>query len=751
MKLLRPLAAAVVVAALMVSPAHAAAKPPKPTATIAVSTTTPAEGESIPVSGTVSQVPAGTLVAFQHSLGSGGWVADKSLSVDAAGHYSTTYTAVLGPNKIRTNLPAQGTRRAATSPVITVTGSLGITPKAPTTTDQVRVEATLPTPVARTVLLQTSEASGWVTRTTGQSTTSGRFALTATFATSVTIRVIAPKIMSQGKRLYAEFDGPSQRVEVAPSGLMLTPTPTVVGTAALDETLTVATGAWDPGVVLTYQWLRSGASIPGETGNRHVVTAADVGAQLAVRVTGTKPGATPVSRTSALTSVVAPGLLETSKPVVLGTPQQFAVLTADPGQWGPTPVIFAYQWLRDDAPIDGATQASYTLSDQDTGSLLQVRVTGTKPGYAAETTTSDRVGVPGPQSASKVARALRTFHAALLDVDQEPVDIFAGPSDSLTEGFAATSVDKRWTNVLTNDLRTSYEPAGVAGGLGYADPINFGAFPDYPISFVRGIGNFTIGLGREGLALFDPESQSITVDDTYSDLDILYTGRSDGSYGWFSYTVDGGAPVIVHTGDKSVSGGGYVAKISDLGLGHHVVVIRVSPGHGPAMIEGVMLYSGDRSSGVRMWEGGHNGLTAADYVAPNGGWADSLAVVQPDLVVLPIGSNDFALGTSAADTRTRIEEIIRMIRSHVDTNPSIVLLSYYNRPSTGSAPWSTYADMYRSIAAADPDVCVFDLDPLLGPYKTDTRATLMSADWLHPSDAGYSLIGNALADFLTAP
>ncbi|MCW2798903.1 MAG: hypothetical protein JWQ70_375 [Aeromicrobium sp.] len=747
MKLLRPLAVAAVVVAVVVSPAQAATTP---VATIEVPTTTPAEGTSIPVTGTVSHVSKGTKVTFQRDVGKG-WDAVKTLSVDKKGHYSRSYTAVLGPNNLRIYVPKKGSRHSATSSVVTLNGPLGITPKAPKATDQIRVAGLLPSAVARPVLLQTSEPSGWVTRTTGESASSGSLALTATFPTSETVRVVAPQVMSKGKEKYPEFDSESQLVEVAPPPLALTPTPTITGETAFGTTLTAVPGSWDSGVVLTYQWQRSGVSIPGEAGDKHVVTASDVGTQLAVRVTGTKTGSTPVVRTSAPTSVVLPGDLQTSRPVVHGTPQQFAVLTADPGQWGPAPVAFTYQWLRDDAPIAGATTASYTLTDQDTGSLLQVRVTGAEPGYIAKTTTSEEVIVPGPQSASKVARALRTFHTALRDVDHEPVDIFAGPSDSLTDGNRATSVDKRWTNVLADDLRTSYEPTGVAGGLGYVDPLNFGVFPDYPVSYVRGIGNFAIGLGREGLALFDPDSQSITVDDTYSDLDILYTGVSDGSYGSFSYTVDGGAPVTVNTGDKPAKRGGYVAKISGLGLGHHVVVIRLIAGHGPAMIEGVMLYSGDRNSGVRMWEGGHSGLTAADYVAPNDGWADSLAAVHPDLVVLPIGSNDFAAGTSAADTRARIEEIIKTIRSHVDTNPSIVLLSYYDRYSSGTTPWSTYIDMYKSIAAADPDVCVFDLDPLFGPYKGDNRGGLMSSDLLHPSDAGYALIGSALATFLTAP
>lgn len=52
-----------------------------------------------------------------------------------------------------------------------------------------------------------------------------------------------------------------------------------------------------------------------------------------------------------------------------------APLEASPGTWDPAPAGYGYQWLRDGAPIAGATGSSYLIVPADIGHLLQVRVT----------------------------------------------------------------------------------------------------------------------------------------------------------------------------------------------------------------------------------------------------------------------------------------------------------------------------------------------------------------------------------------
>lgn len=80
----------------------------------------------------------------------------------------------------------------------------------------------------------------------------------------------------------------------------------VVGTAAVAQTLRVAAKGWAPSAVaFSYQWLRNGAVIAGATGASYVLAEADRGKMIQARVTGKLPGATAVSMTSVSTAAVA--------------------------------------------------------------------------------------------------------------------------------------------------------------------------------------------------------------------------------------------------------------------------------------------------------------------------------------------------------------------------------------------------------------------------------------------------------------
>jgi len=82
--------------------------------------------------------------------------------------------------------------------------------------------------------------------------------------------------------------------------LTATPTPIVSGTPAAGRTLTAKAGAWGPGpVTLAYRWYRDGAAISGAARASYVLTAADAGATVTVRVTGSRSGYLSVTRTSA--------------------------------------------------------------------------------------------------------------------------------------------------------------------------------------------------------------------------------------------------------------------------------------------------------------------------------------------------------------------------------------------------------------------------------------------------------------------
>jgi hypothetical protein len=59
-----------------------------------------------------------------------------------------------------------------------------------------------------------------------------------------------------------------------------------------------------------------------------------------------------------------------------GTPVPGAYLTADLGIWTSPPESYDFQWLRDGAPIAGATSQDYLVLATDLGHVLQPYVTG---------------------------------------------------------------------------------------------------------------------------------------------------------------------------------------------------------------------------------------------------------------------------------------------------------------------------------------------------------------------------------------
>lgn len=116
-------------------------------------------------------------------------------------------------------------------------------------------------------------------------------------------------------------------------------TPTILGTAQAGETLYVLDGdGWSPTPdSYAYQWLSDGDAITGATSGAYVLSAANVGHQISVRVTGSKSGYTAASATSAKTAKVL------AAPVAsLGTPVARSV-TIHSGRCVVVPVSVGYQ------------------------------------------------------------------------------------------------------------------------------------------------------------------------------------------------------------------------------------------------------------------------------------------------------------------------------------------------------------------------------------------------------------------------
>ncbi len=75
------------------------------------------------------------------------------------------------------------------------------------------------------------------------------------------------------------------------------------------------------------------------------------------------------------------------RPSIDGTPEVGRTLKVVTGAWSPAPA-FGYRWLRDGAPIAGATSSAYDVTVADLNASISVEVVGRLSGYATRTVVS---------------------------------------------------------------------------------------------------------------------------------------------------------------------------------------------------------------------------------------------------------------------------------------------------------------------------------------------------------------------------
>lgn len=97
----------------------------------------------------------------------------------------------------------------------------------------------------------------------------------------------------------------SKATKTVPKVPLKASTPKISGTAKVGRTLTLSTGRWTSGATLAYRWYRSGKLISGASSRTYLLQAADKGKKITVKVTGSKPGYTTVSKTSKATKKVS--------------------------------------------------------------------------------------------------------------------------------------------------------------------------------------------------------------------------------------------------------------------------------------------------------------------------------------------------------------------------------------------------------------------------------------------------------------
>jgi lysophospholipase L1-like esterase len=317
--------------------------------------------------------------------------------------------------------------------------------------------------------------------------------------------------------------------------------------------------------------------------------------------------------------------------------------------------------------------------------------------------------------------------------------------------------------ILGSPLRQALQAKYGDGGAGF---VEFGGGGDYAkgppfatnITYERSGAwtvhdAFTDPAGR-GVDLADVSSTdastpgAITLTGAFAEAILHYIKQPGG--GSFRWRVDSGPWQEVSTATQRPALA--IERIAGLSLGHHVVKIEVAS----AGTSGVWLTGADLrkpGSGVRVDRVGMNGATALDYTEANAAlWQAGLAALEPDLVILLLGTNDQARQRLPEQFRADMDALVDRVRA-ATPQAGILLLAPgdNNLKATGQAPLAIdeYTDELRALAE-ERGLAFLDSSQVLGSFP-EANARGLYYDDVHINETGGRVLAGYLLENLLDP
>ncbi|WP_162175577.1 SGNH/GDSL hydrolase family protein [Brevundimonas bacteroides] len=294
--------------------------------------------------------------------------------------------------------------------------------------------------------------------------------------------------------------------------------------------------------------------------------------------------------------------------------------------------------------------------------------------------------------------------------------------DSTTAGYGSPGRSGSWCRQLAEQM--GWRGARETGLFSDA-----GLGATYDSRMVRGAGwaaDTTKGLGGgfyRNLTL-TANPMTFTPQLPFEAVDLFLYGTTS-----LRVTIGAGTPVVV-TGAFGAAVGKRTVTCAQAGLGrgaHAVSLVALNTsGH-------VGLDCYDAGTGISVMNAGVSGWKAADFVLATYGVADTLDVLEPDLVIYNVGINDWGVPTGETPWKGSVQTVIERA---VAVGADVLLCVPIN---TGNGNRPAFAQYLNDLATLNGLVQPLDLGLALGNLAQATAAGDM-IDSLHPSTQGYGKI-----------
>jgi hypothetical protein len=227
----------------------------------------------------------------------------------------------------------------------------------------------------------------------------------------------------------------------------------------------------------------------------------------------------------------------TVAPVVSGDPTEGETLSCTTGTWTNSPSGYAYQWLRDDVEISGATSSTYDLVFADIDAMVSCEVTATNAGGSVAQESNE----VGPVDAAEVVTGISSVSGTIssgqsLTIAGGGFGTKSTPAPILWDDFQSATVG--------SNLPGRSPPVGAAGAYQRINPSGVSSIPT--ISDTRSYSGDRCAFQRytAGQEVFPKLANSVgTIDSVYIAFWAYYTRYTGtGSFGIFKWNRAGGGP-----------------------------------------------------------------------------------------------------------------------------------------------------------------------------------------------------------------